>query len=482
MVRKLPEQVTSPFFASAPFLACRLSLVKPREKDTCRTLVPDAGKNSQLCHICQSKLSFRRELNIRHPFITKFRSWYSLSLSLMNDTSSEQARSETHPGFPLSVITLVILCAPMCQSLWGQNAPARTSPTQGQFTQYVADGSQALQQGDNALAEQAFRKALDLDPRSVEILNNLAISIARQQREAEAIALYERALKIKPGDVVTQRNLGVAYFRAHQYRLALPLLETSAKTSTSFQTLELAGLDAFALDQYEKAARYLQAAQRLQPDDIETLDMLGKAYLRTKNYAGVTDVFRQIMALNPDSAAAHTMMAMAYDKMYREEDAIREFDAARASDPTYPGIHTGLGIIYWRNDNLDAAEREFREELSRYPQDPIANCTMGRILRRRDKTSEAIVYLKAALAVNPSYRDALLELGESYIRLQQPALAVEPLKKAIALAPDDAEAHFILGTALDKSGNTVEGTKEREISARLRPRQRTQEAKPSTVH
>ena len=41
---------------------------------------------------------------------------------------------------------------------------------------------------------------LTLDPKSVPILNNLAISIARQQREAEAISLYERALSLKPGD------------------------------------------------------------------------------------------------------------------------------------------------------------------------------------------------------------------------------------------------------------------------------------------
>ena len=414
--------------------------------------------------------------------MTRFYAWFLVSSSLMNNASRGQARSRTHGKSLLSVVSLVVLCVPMGQLLWGQNASSTTTSPQGQFTQYVAHGSQALQQGDNAEAERAFRKALGLDPRSVEILNNLAISIARQQREAEAIALYERALKIKPADIVTQRNLGVAYFRAQQYRLALPLLETSARTSASFQTIELAGLDAFALDQYEKAARYLQAAHRLQPSDIETLDMLGKAYLRVKNYAGVTDVFRQIMVLNPDSAAAHTMMAMADDKMYREEDAIREFEAARASDPTYPGIHTGLGIIYWRNDNLDAAEREFREELSRYPQDPIANCTVGRILLRRGKTSEAIVYLKAALAVNPSYRDALLELGESYIRHQQPALAVEPLKKAIALAPDDVAAHFILGTALDKSGNSVEGAKEREICAQLRARQHAQGTKPTTVH
>jgi Flp pilus assembly protein TadD len=376
-----------------------------------------------------------------------------------------------------SMLGLLLLWPAIWNSLWGQSTGEKGATSRQQFTQFVTEGSQALQRGDNLAAEHAFREALELNPNSVPILNNLAISVARQQRETEAISLYEKALHLKPGDSVTRRNLGVAYFRARQYQPALPLLENSAKEAPSFQLLELAGLDAFALDRYELAAHYLEAAHRAQPNDLETLDMLGKAYLRTKNYSAIRDVFRQIMAINPESAAAHAMMAMAYDKLYREEDAIREFEAARAADPTYPGIHTGLGIIYWRNDNFDAAEREFREELSRYPQDPIANCTLGRILRRRDKPAEAVPYLKAALAANPSYRDALLELGECWIRLDQAASAIEPLRKAIALAPNDAEAHFILGTALNKSGSPREGARERSICAQLRAMQRAQGAR-----
>ena len=359
-------------------------------------------------------------------------------------------------------------------SLWCQNAEQPNATAQQTFTQLLTQGSQALQQQDNVAAEHAFREALALDPKSVPVLNNLAISLARQQRETEAISLYERALRLKPGDSVTRRNLGVAYFRARQYAPALPLLESSAREAPGFQVLELAGLDAFALDRYDVAAHYLEAAHRAQPNDLDTLDMLGKAYLRSGNYAGIRDVFGQIMDINPNSAAAHTMMAMAYDKLYREEDAIREFEAARAVDPTYPGIHTGLGVIYWRNHNFDAAEREFREELSHYPQDPIANCTLGRILRRRNQSAEAVPYLKAALAVNPSYRDALLELGECWIQLDQSASAIEPLRKAIALAPDDSEAHYILGTALNKSGNPGEGAKERTICAQLRAKQKAQ--------
>jgi tetratricopeptide (TPR) repeat protein len=67
-------------------------------------------------------------------------------------------------------------------------------------------------------------------------------------------------------------------------------------------------------------------------------------------------------------------------------------------------------------------------------------------------------------------------LGECWIQLNQSDSAIEPLRKAIALAPDDAEAHFILGTALNKSGNRDEGARERQICAQLRAKQRSQGA------
>src|SRR5579863_9685925 len=74
-------------------------------------------------------------------------------------------------------------------------------------------GSQALETGDNARAEVAFRKALTVEPNSVEVLNDLGIALARQKNEPEAIEFYRRALRIQPGHVTTTKNLAIAYFR-----------------------------------------------------------------------------------------------------------------------------------------------------------------------------------------------------------------------------------------------------------------------------
>ncbi len=134
----------------------------------------------------------------------------------------------------IAVLCFLILCGYNCPGAWGQTDSRSSALSRQKLLLFVGQGSRALQQGYNAAAEKAFRQAHKLAPRSVEVLNDLAISIARQGREDEAIALYERALRLRPGDAITRRNLGVAYFRAHRYKNALPLLESFSKTTPTF--------------------------------------------------------------------------------------------------------------------------------------------------------------------------------------------------------------------------------------------------------
>ena len=372
----------------------------------------------------------------------------------------------------LSVLQVFVLQI-FTGSALAQNAGSKNSQSRSELTrrqQLVEDwhrGTTALQQNDNPAAEKAFRQALVLAPKSIEVINDLAISLARQGKNDEAIALYERALRLKPGDPITGRNLGVAYFRAHRYKDALPYLESLSKAMPTFQALDLTGLDLFALDRYKQAIVYLEQANLKQPSDLPTLDILGKAYWRTKNYAGVTKVFDRIMAVNPGSPEAHFMMGLAYDVLSKEDDALKEFQAILAEDPNYPGVHSSLGLIDFREHKGAQALDEFKQELTRYPNDPVSNYMVGRILRQQNQPARAIPYLQTAVAVNPNYRDALLELGQCHILLNQPEQAIPPLKKATEVDPEFAQAHFVLGTAYSMAGRIADARRERNISKSL---------------
>ena len=85
---------------------------------------------------------------------------------------AENARS-LHSGWLAGALLLFMLGG---SAIRAQSASAQNNSARQKFTQAVAEGTRALQTGHNQNAEKAYRQALALDPHSVEVLNNLALS------------------------------------------------------------------------------------------------------------------------------------------------------------------------------------------------------------------------------------------------------------------------------------------------------------------
>jgi tetratricopeptide (TPR) repeat protein len=56
-------------------------------------------------------------------------------------------------------------------------------------------------------AEHAYRRALALDPRSFEAMNNLGVVLQRQGREREAMEQFLQAARLNPTSTLAQENL-----------------------------------------------------------------------------------------------------------------------------------------------------------------------------------------------------------------------------------------------------------------------------------
>ena len=61
------------------------------------------------------------------------------------------------------------------------------------------EGRLQLQKGDAVAAEKAFRRAVEFDPRAVEIRFQLGRAIALQGRHAEAADVFRELLELEPG-------------------------------------------------------------------------------------------------------------------------------------------------------------------------------------------------------------------------------------------------------------------------------------------
>jgi Tfp pilus assembly protein PilF len=73
-------------------------------------------------------------------------------------------------------------------------------------------------------------------------------------------------------------------------------------------------------------------------------------------------------------------------------------------------------------------------------------------------------------------------LGKTELAMNEPEKAIPPLRKAIQLDPNYTEAHFVLGTALRRSGHNEEGIREQKLSLAIRAKERAAETEKAGSH
>ena len=79
----------------------------------------------------------------------------------------------------------------------------------------------------------------------------------------------------------------------------------------------------------------------------------------------------------------------------------------------------------------------------------------------------SVSYFADAVAVEGGDSDLLFNLGYAYWLERDLPNAIQSLREAVRRRPTDDAAHYVLGVALQMSGNAGEGTRERELARRL---------------
>jgi tetratricopeptide (TPR) repeat protein len=79
----------------------------------------------------------------------------------------------------------------------------------------------------------------------------------------------------------------------------------------------------------------------------------------------------------------------------------------------------------------------------------------------------AVSYFTDAVAVEGADSDLLFNLGYAYWLDRDLPHAIQSLREAVRRRPTDDAAHYVLGVALQMSGNVAEGARERELARRL---------------
>ena len=104
--------------------------------------------------------------------------------------------------------------------------------------------------------------------------------------------------------------------------------------------------------------------------------------------------------------------------------------------------------------DFETAAQDYRDYLAKKPDDAFVHYNLGYTYTALERADDAKAEYEKAIALdpaNPQMEPAYRSLGMTLLT-KDPRAAIDPLERAAALQPHDARAKWLLGTALERSG------------------------------
>lgn len=280
---------------------------------------------------------------------------------------------------------------------------------------HIALGSLFFRHGDYQRAEDEQRKALTAEPKNIDALVELGLTLAElgKIREAETVLLYAETLQ--PDHWPVQDALFSFYRRnddqTNRYDLAVKhamrVVKLRPKSSAAWNNL---GTAYHSLQQFDAAKSAWDSALQLEPTRTAYTNR-GLRYYSEGRYADSAEMQLKAIEMAPNDHRAWGRLAESYRAMGENEDAEREAYAnaiplaesrLEINDQDWRTMAM-LGTYYVHSDRQDDARSQIESALA------ISN-----------RNSEALLY--AALAYNAlgeedatlSYLEEMVERDDSY--------------------------------------------------------------------
>jgi predicted O-linked N-acetylglucosamine transferase (SPINDLY family) len=178
---------------------------------------------------------------------------------------------------------------------------------------------------DDAIA--CFRRAIEIQPESADLYDNLGNALKENKQLQEAIAAYRTAIRLNPGMVRSHVNIGNA--------------------------LKYSGL-------VEEAIVHYRRAIELNPSLAGPKNNLANALVGLGQLNEAIAVFRQAIGLDPNLAEIHCNLGNALLEKRELDEAIVCFSRAINLQPGLAGAHNNLGTAQKETGQLDAAIASYR--------------------------------------------------------------------------------------------------------------------------
>lgn len=349
---------------------------------------------------------------------------------------------------------------------------------------YYQLGNVYIQAKDFKMAQESFKKAIDLDPQS-EMAKKIKFSLGWikkfQGNLDESIVDFKQLIAEYPADelaLLSQYQVADIYRKKKDYQQAIALYHKLADEHPELKNAELAAFQVgyiylYDLKDYQKA----QEAFRWQKDkfkgtklgkhiDTDVIKYINKNY-RQEGYIKLEDGFKllkegyekssiekyneavksfdQALQVYPEDGISYVGKALAFLWLKDKDAALRFAKKAVKLTPNDEAVSVNLGYVYLQIGLIDEAIIEYKRFISVSPFSGRGYYNLGCAYAMKNKLAEALAAFQQATKLDGKFAPAFNNQGCCLWKLTRYAEAVEAFNKAIGIEPKFLDALFNLG-------------------------------------
>jgi putative PEP-CTERM system TPR-repeat lipoprotein len=368
---------------------------------------------------------------------------------------------------------------------------------------YELLGSSFTQKGEMAKAEQAYKKAIELDDQQIAARNGLARLYGASSRLGQARSLLQenlvldghnkdtyylllqvermagnpeeamdvarRLLELFPAEVKAAYLLGILELQRNDLAAARELADNLLAHHADHPAgIRLQGLILFAEEKYAEAADKLQQSLKKFPD-LTGRYMLGLSHYKLGAFELALNQFQAMLDEKPDHHQARLMVAQTLFRQKRFDDSRTAAQMVLKAQPNNALAHDILGSVYLAQGDFDRGMEELDRAIELAPQLVDAQLKKGLFNLSQGKLQQAEGPLEEVVRLAPELLNSRLLLAASYLKRQNYGEAIATLEKGLQGRPEDAVLHNHLSAAYLGQGQAEAAVAELEKAKKCKP-------------
>jgi len=343
--------------------------------------------------------------------------------------------------------------------------------------------------GNSLRADAAYKKAFEMAPDSLRVVQAYGNYLERQGKKPEAEKVYRSYLAKDTGNVLlTKQVANLAGAAKPQPFAPTPIAgagevlfsvasamsgEDTGETAVTFAQMALpltndrdfvlatlAGAQATMQDIVASTASYQQISKASALRDFADME-IAVNQLRLGHKAEAVDGLSQLVQRTPGDVDALVTLAGIYRSNDQHKEATETYDKAlglmKGSEPNIWHVYYDRGISFDHMKQYDKGDADFRKALQLSKDDPqVLNYLGYSMIDRGVNLDEALGMVKKAVNLKPNDGYITDSLGWAYYVLKNYTDATTYCERAVDLIPSDPTIADHLGDVYWRSGRELE--------------------------